>query len=147
MGAGTTYFSLSGSTLSAGYKVKSAAGWGAMAIGKPHQGASAVFSTSCGATCAKAQGVTMRGYSSSQIAPPSLVPFSAIKAAKSVAGEHTVSFTMPWPGAASSIQVALATGTGAKNQHASTPKKYTVNKADILAPAAVKKIKNNKNKG
>ena len=132
MGAGTTYFSLNGNTLSAGFKVKSP-GWGALAVGKPHQGASAVWSSTCGATCAKAYGITMRSFNPSQISPPSLVPFSNIKAAKSAAGEHTVSFTMPWPGSAASIQVALANGAGAKSQHARIPTKYTVNKADVIS--------------
>ena len=134
MGAGTTYFSLNGNTLSAGFKVKTA-GWSALAVGKPHQGASAVWSSSCGATCSKASGITMRSFSPSQIAPPSLIPFANMKSSKTATGEHSVSFTMPWPGAVSSIQVALANGAGAKNQHGSIPKKYTVNKADITATA------------
>ena len=132
MGAGTTYFSLNGNTLSVGYKVKSA-GWAALAVGKPHQGASAVWSSTCGATCAKATGIPMRSFNPSQIAAPSLIPFSNIKASKSAASEYAASFTMPWPSSAASIQVALANGAGVKSQHATILTKYTVNKADVIS--------------
>ena len=125
MGQGTTYFSLNGDTLSAGYKVKSS-GWAALAIGQPHSGASAVWYTGSATST-----VTMNGFSSSAIVPPSNIKFSNIKAGKASTGDYVVVFTMTWPTGSTSLPVALGTGAGTKTQHASIPKRYSVAKSSL----------------
>ena len=130
IGTGAAYFTLEQETglLQAGFRASST-GWAALSVGKPHAGASAVWSRTCGNTCARAGGVIMNGFSGSSIGFPSKIKFSNITAAKSE-GEHLVAFTMPFP-ESGFIQVALATGKSSKNKHNILPKVYIVTKYNL----------------
>ena len=80
----------------------------------------------------------MNGQTQASIGPPSTVPFTNIQAAKDGFGAHTVVFSMPSTVATgNTLILALATGTGQKDQHTSIPQVYSVNTDQMVMASIV----------
>lgn len=121
---GTAYYSISGSTLSVGFKSSGNPGWvawGYLPSGMM-MGGQAVFSRSGSPAT-----YSMNGFAASMFSSAT-VNFANVKSAQS-SGATVTSFDMPWPSGQSSITVALATGPvvgGTMQVHAGVPVMYTL---------------------
>ena len=122
MNGGWVGYSISGSTLSVGFKGGSS-GWAGWSVGNPHRGSSAVMNIQ-GSVSTR----TMNGKSSSLITSPSKVKFGGVKGGTD-GGALAATFTMKWPGAAKSIKIAFATGPGNMMQHIGRPRTYLLTKS------------------
>jgi hypothetical protein len=124
---GTAYYSLSGNTLSVGYKSSGSPGWvawGYLPSGMM-MGGQAVFSRSGSPAT-----YTMNGFAASLFSSAT-VKFANVKSAQS-SGSTVTSFDMPWPSGQSSITVAMASGSvvgGAMQVHPGVPVIYTLSQS------------------
>jgi hypothetical protein len=119
---GVVGYSLSGSTLSVGFKGGNPSGWAGWSVGNPHQGSSAVMNIQ-GSTTTK----TMNGKTQGQITSPSRVKFGSVKGG-SDQGALAATFTMKWPAGGSGIKVSFANGPGNMIQHNGKPRTYILTK-------------------
>jgi hypothetical protein len=120
---GVVGYSKSGSTLSVGFRGGSPSGWAGWSVGNPHKGSSAVMNIQ-GTTSTR----TMKGQSASLITSPSKVKFGSVKGGTE-SGALAATFTMKWPGSASAIKIAFASGQGNLIQHIGKPRTYLLNQA------------------
>lgn len=129
---GTMYFTLSGSTLKVGFKSSSTSGWAAFAVGQNMIGANAVFAQTSGSG-AKPYTATMTSFNPSSWSSPGNGGFTGVTAGHS-GSNLAATFSMSWPGSASSIPVMFGQGpmSGSTMQrHRNIPRMYTLSKSTL----------------
>lgn len=130
---GTAYFSLSGNTLSVGFKSTGTSGWAALAFGRNMIGANAVFAQAPSGASVKPYTAQMNGFTPSSFSSPGNGGFSKVKVGRS-GKKLAATFTMPWPSGTSSVPLMLGKGSMSGSNmmvHRGIPKKYNLQKSTL----------------